>query len=97
MAKSMKIPETEDEIDDYCGKLKETVSCVSSYRQCLKAFPKQLFNIVVRDIKKQMKLICSSSAKKKEALGHLKCFEEKHREFLIGVLNGVTNVLFNIR
>lgn len=46
---------------------------VGDYRACLKAFPRQLFNIVYTNAKKNVKAYCGTEAGREEFVSNLKC------------------------
>lgn len=69
---------------------------MTEYRRCLNTFTKTLFLSLVRDVKRKMKQICSSSEMKRQTLAHLKCFQGMKTDFYYGIINSFTHVLVNI-
>ena len=88
------IPRNQQQMDTFCHKIKATVDCVHDYRSCLKLFPKTFFGIIMRDVRKTAKRICSSQDEKSLAVEHLRCFDSKEKLNLFrSVVSGWTNVL----
>ena len=54
--------------------MKEHIKTISDYRPCLRAFPKQLFSMVLANAKKNVKSICTTSKQRTQLVDNLKCF-----------------------
>lgn len=92
-----RIPRDRQEVDSFCDKIRSTVDCVHDYRSCLKLFPKTFFGIIMRDVRKTMKKVCSSREQKSLAIDHLRCFDSKENiQLFHSVIGGWTKVLTHV-
>lgn len=52
---------------------KKHIKIIAEYKPCLRAFPKQLFSMVMAQAKKQVKRVCSTADQRRELLKNFKC------------------------
>lgn len=55
-------------------KLDRRMSIISNYQPCLKSFPKHLFALIVRSMKKNAMGICDDAGQREDIVRNLKCF-----------------------
>lgn len=58
--RNVKFPRTTDDLDFYCNHVDTNLKCVRKYSQCLKSFPKQVFAIIMSNLKSLVKDMCSN-------------------------------------
>lgn len=58
--RNMRFPRTQSDIDFYCNQVDANLKCVRKYGQCLKAFPKQVFSVIMTNLKSLVKDMCSN-------------------------------------
>jgi len=64
-----------DFVNNYCEPVQKDIKCMGTYKPCLKAFPRQIFNMVIHNTKKMVKTICGDDDARIEFLSHLACFD----------------------
>lgn len=58
--RDMRFPRSQSDIDYYCDQVDVNLKCVRKYSQCLKAFPKQVFGVIMSNLKSLVKDMCSN-------------------------------------
>ena len=73
------IPRTELALElTYCSTIRETFDCVKAYQPCLKRVPKQIYCLVITNVKNMMKEICTSPQGRRTMLRHLRCIKNEN-------------------
>ena len=68
-----KFPQTMEEIERFCVLGSSYMKCVRAYGACLKPFPRQVFTILIRNIKTLQRDTCDSEKGKREFALHSRC------------------------
>lgn len=85
-----RFPQTEEEIDKYCILGEQYTQCVRSYGKCLKPFPRQVFSILIRNLKSLMRETCDTRQGKQEFMQHSKCMTKDNMSQLHRLMNKMT-------
>lgn len=72
------IPKNSQEMDQHCKKGREQMQCVRGYGKCLKLFPRQIFGMVLGNIRKLFKETCDSESGRQQFLKHSLCLRPEH-------------------
>lgn len=63
--------------------MKGHLKTIGDYRPCLRAFPKQLFSMILQNAKKNVKTICATTKERNDFLDNMKCFtNETYPDFV---------------
>lgn len=74
-------PRDDKQLDEHCSSLDENLKCIGSYsRECLPAFAKNLYSVVVRRLKVQFAKRCKSKDGRRDFLNLMACAEPKTME-----------------
>lgn len=74
-------PKTDEQLDKHCLALDDNLKCVSSYsRECLPAFARNLYSVVVRRMKTQFAKRCKSKDGRRDFMNLMVCGEPKIME-----------------
>ena len=85
-----RFPQTEAEIDKYCSLGEQYTQCVRSYGKCLKPFPRQVFSILIRNLKSLMRETCDTRQGKQEFMEHSRCMTKDNLSKLHRLMNKMT-------
>lgn len=66
--RDVKFPRTPRDLDFYCDHVDVNLKCVRKYSQCLKAFPKQMFAVIMTNLKSLVREMCSNEKVKQGKL-----------------------------
>ena len=76
---------------------KDAIECISEFRKCLRLFPKTFYGLMLRNIRKIRKNICTVIENKAGALHHLKCVRDERTSeklhLVRSVVTGWTKVM----
>lgn len=85
-----RFPQTSAEIDRYCSLGQEYMQCVREYGKCLKPFPRQVFSILIRNLKGLMKETCDTQDGKQEFMAHSRCMTKENLSRVHRLMNKMT-------
>lgn len=82
--------------------MKDHIKTIGEYRPCLRAFPKQLFSMVLSNAKKNVKAVCGTTNNRNELINNMRCFtNETYPKFvqlghditsLVNYLSNITDI-----
>ena len=73
--------------------MKHHQKVIADYKPCLRAFPKQLFSIVLSNAKKNTKAVCTTANQRNELVNSLKCFTKDTYPELVQLGHHVTSLV----
>lgn len=78
---------------EYCIPFNEWIKEARKYRPCLKAFPTQIYSIVMSNVKKTWKKFCLPGPNKNTGFRHLKCMRPSNKGDFIKVGNIIVSFM----
>lgn len=66
---------------------------IAEYKPCLKAFPRQLFGMVMFNSKKNLRSVCTTVEQRNELVKNLKCFTPETLSQLLQVTHDLTSLV----
>lgn len=88
---SASVPRTVAELDDLlCNNLSDHINCVAKLRPCLRRFPRTIFNVGLRNVRKFATKICKNGESKQAVIDAFACFENETE--IISLLDSIDKV-----
>jgi hypothetical protein len=83
-------PGTDQQVTKYCTLGDQHMRCVKNYGKCLKPFPRQVFSIMIRNMRSLLRETCDTETGRKEFMQHSKCMTKDNTVKLHRLMNKMT-------
>lgn len=85
------LPRTMDALETaVCSQVKANMRCMIAFRPCLKTFSRSVYGIAISALRRTVKTICASDAKKQELINAFECLQSEAQ------LNSVFQIMHKI-
>jgi len=93
------LPKNVGDVDNMvCSTVDADITCISEMRKCLRAFPRTIFNIAIKSVRKTIKkMLCENSATKQGLVNALECLKsEVEQAIAFGLLDKLAAIMDEI-